>query len=232
LLTSKQNIDALNLSNREELFRSATVSESIDSNGKVTEDALMRANNDVTEALRRTIGLMQGELERSVLSTQMLDSSTATLRSTSATHDALDSVLILSKHLITALEKADKMDRLLIIAGMVFFFLVILFILKQRVVDRGLRIAFFWTRFIPSGASKAAAASNKMERGELTATVTVIAGGVTTVASTLVTSLSGSSRSDATNPPDSSLDEAITSILTSEAEESVQSRPSGAHDEL
>lgn len=32
----------------------------------------MQANNDVTEALRRTINLMQGELERSVLSTQLL----------------------------------------------------------------------------------------------------------------------------------------------------------------
>lgn len=38
----------------------------------VSEDALMKANNDVTEALRRTLNLMQGELERSVLSTQML----------------------------------------------------------------------------------------------------------------------------------------------------------------
>lgn len=37
-----------------------------------SEDALMKANNDVTEGLRRTINLMQGELERSVLSTQML----------------------------------------------------------------------------------------------------------------------------------------------------------------
>ena len=36
------------------------------------EDALMKATNDVTEALQRTIGLMQGELERSVLSTQLL----------------------------------------------------------------------------------------------------------------------------------------------------------------
>jgi len=32
----------------------------------------MRANNEVTDALRRTIGVMQGELERSVLSSQML----------------------------------------------------------------------------------------------------------------------------------------------------------------
>lgn len=38
-------------------------------------DALINASNDVTEALRRTIGLMQGELERSVLSSQMLGTS-------------------------------------------------------------------------------------------------------------------------------------------------------------
>lgn len=37
----------------------------------VREDLLMKANNDVTGALRRTIGLMQGELERSVLSKQL-----------------------------------------------------------------------------------------------------------------------------------------------------------------
>lgn len=41
------------------------------------EDALMKANNDVTEALQRTIGLMQGELERSVLSTQLLGMSSS-----------------------------------------------------------------------------------------------------------------------------------------------------------
>jgi protein transport protein SEC20 len=32
----------------------------------------MKANRDVTEALQRTVGLMQKELERSVLSTQLL----------------------------------------------------------------------------------------------------------------------------------------------------------------
>lgn len=38
----------------------------------LSEDALMKANDDVTEAMRRTLALMQGELERSVLSAQML----------------------------------------------------------------------------------------------------------------------------------------------------------------
>ncbi len=35
----------------------------------------MQANQTVTEALRRTIGLMQGELEKSVAATQLLGAS-------------------------------------------------------------------------------------------------------------------------------------------------------------
>ncbi len=110
----------------------------------------MQANSDVTDALRRTISLMQSELERSVLSTQLLDESTATLRSTSLQQDTLNTVMSTSKHLVTALEKSDWLDRILILSGFAFFILVVLFILKQRLVDRGLRIAFWWTRFIPS----------------------------------------------------------------------------------
>jgi protein transport protein SEC20 len=109
----------------------------------------MKANADVTEALRRTITTMQAELEKSVLSNQLLDSSTAALRATSSQHDTLTSAIETSKHLVTALEKADWLDRLLILSAFVFFLLVVLFILKQRFVDRGIRLMFWWMRFIP-----------------------------------------------------------------------------------
>lgn len=90
MLTSKRAIDAQNNSLREELLRSSAVKEKHTLNEKSpyvscfsylrpgqadcanSEDPLMKANNDVTDALRRTMTLMQGELERSVLSTQML----------------------------------------------------------------------------------------------------------------------------------------------------------------
>lgn len=89
LLQSKRTIDSQSKSQRDELLASSAVTEKRNGNEKVTsvyivchlvktlliscrDDALMKANDDVTEALRRTIGLMQGELERSVLSTQML----------------------------------------------------------------------------------------------------------------------------------------------------------------
>ncbi|EJC99303.1 Sec20-domain-containing protein [Fomitiporia mediterranea MF3/22] len=149
LLHSKKTIDAQAKSNREELFRAATP-DSRNVEEKATDDALMKASNDVTETLRRTIGLMQGELERSVLSYQMLEQSTATLRATSTQHDVLSFATHASKQLITALEKADWLDRLLILAALAFFVLVVLYILKQRILDRGIRIAFWWTRFLPS----------------------------------------------------------------------------------
>ena len=78
------------------------------------------------------------------------EASTASLKATSSTHDVLTGLLGTSKQLVTALEKADWLDRLLIFATLLFFALVVLFILKQRIVDRGLRVAFWWTRFLPS----------------------------------------------------------------------------------
>jgi len=71
------------------------------------------------------------------------------------------------------------MDKLLIMAGLVFFFLVVLFILKQRVIDRGIRIALFWTRFIPR---KAKTIKGILERGDLEVVITA-----TSVATTMTT---------------------------------------------
>lgn len=70
-----------------------------------------------------------------------------------------------SRQLITALEKADWLDRLLILSGLAFFLLVVLFILKQRIVDRGLRIAFWWTRFLPDFSGDADLLEVGMEKG-------------------------------------------------------------------
>ncbi|KAL5522741.1 hypothetical protein ACEPAG_8759 [Sanghuangporus baumii] len=150
LLYSKKTIDLQAKSNREDLFvGAAPLSDSRNVEDKATDDSLMKASNDVTEALRRTIGLMQSELERSVLSHQILEESTATLHKTSIQHDVLFAATHTSRQLITALERADWLDRLLVLAALAFFFLVVLFILKQRILDRGIRLAFWWTQFLP-----------------------------------------------------------------------------------
>lgn len=103
------------------------------------------------------------------------ETSTASLRSTSTTHDTLTNLMGTSKHLITALEKADWLDRLLILAALSFFILVVLFILKQRIVDRGLRVAFWWTKFLPGGGAQRTSEDvlGEAKKGQHTPSITI-----------------------------------------------------------
>ncbi|KAK7678316.1 hypothetical protein QCA50_018664 [Cerrena zonata] len=215
VLTSKRAIDSNKQSNREELLRSSAVREKQDLNEKVTEDALMTTTNDVTEALQRTIGLMQGELERSVLSSQLLEASTASLKSASTTHDVLDNLMTTSKHLITALEKSDWLDRLLILAALCFFILVVLFILKQRLVDRSLRIALWWTRFIPSRRSSTADA---MEKGTM-----IVSSMASSAVVSVTTALTSAITSSAAQSSVVNVTPSLTLALTTSFEPSVTS---------
>lgn len=131
-----------------------------------------------------------------------------------------------SKHLITALEKSDWLDRLLVLAALAFFVLVVLFILKQRLVDRSLRIAFWWTRFLPASSSSSAAraaegVADALEKGAVTASVTDVAAAVSTAltaASTVVaTALSSPSPpipSDAAPPVEADSTNTLSEILS------------------
>jgi protein transport protein SEC20 len=108
-----------------------------------------------------------------------------------------------SKQLVTALEKADWLNRLLIFAALIFFALVILFILKQRIVDRGLRIAFWWTRFLPSmhqADSRLAANGVVMEKATIHTT------DIATLASSIVSSMTTALASQVSHTPGSSGD--------------------------
>ncbi len=182
------------------------------------------------------------------------EASTASLKSTSSTHDVLTGLLGSSKQLVTALEKADWLDRLLIFAALIFFALVILFILKQRIVDRGLRIAFWWTRFLPSmdgGDERLVANGVAMEKAAthtdnvVTIASSIVASVTTALASQVAHAVAGSSGDPlSTSVPDdigdtlphvmadlgavgSSLSPTLTVSLTSETP-----HPESTHDEL
>ena len=131
-----------------------------------SSDALMNASTAVTETLRRTTALMQQELERSDLSTQMLgayfrfssvihpnyactEESTQTMTMTSDLYSSFSTLLNSSKSLVIALEKADWLDRLLMLLSLGFFFLAVAYIIKKRVIDKGFWLAFWWVRYIP-----------------------------------------------------------------------------------
>ena len=112
----------------------------------------------------------------------------------------LTGLLGTSKQLVTALQKADWLDRILIFAGLAFFILVVLFILKQRVLDRGFRIAFWWTRFLPNserGDSQLGVKEDMMEKG-ITTTQSVTSVASSVVASTVTALASQVAQSSST----------------------------------
>lgn len=140
----------------------------------------MHASEAATEALRQTTQLMQQELERSISSTQMLgllpslssrlvtspsfffddtEESTRTMSTTSDLYTIFGTFLTTSKHLVTTLEKSDWLDRLLILSSLAFFLLAVAYIIKKRVIDKGLWLAFWWIKYLPLPASRSLAAS-------------------------------------------------------------------------
>jgi len=109
----------------------------------------MRTTHTLTTALQRTEQRLRSELERSVLSTQLLQSSTSTLRQTSNAHSNLTSLLDTSRGLITALERTDWFDRFLIFLALAVFIGTCAWIVKVRVVDRALWLGFWWVKYLP-----------------------------------------------------------------------------------
>ena len=146
-------------------------------------------------------------------------SSTASLKATSSTQDVLTGLLGTSKQLVTALEKADWLDRILIFAGLAFFILVVLFILKQRILDRALRIAFWWTRFLPRDNSQFDVKQGMMEKGVTTtqSVAEVVSSVVASAATALASQVAQVARSDWDGPssstPGSHLDDTVSHIF-------------------
>ncbi|KAG6885422.1 hypothetical protein C0993_001938 [Termitomyces sp. T159_Od127] len=177
------------VSQREELLTSSAVIEKANLNEKVTEDALMKANDNVTEALRRTIGWFHWFVPPRIDNKGLADASTASLNATSSTHDTLTNLMGTSKQLITALEKSDWIDRVLILSTFVFFLLVVMFIIKQRIVDRGLRLAFWWTRFLPDYSGDATLLNTEKQYAlSASALTTSLASSVLSISATMVAS--------------------------------------------
>lgn len=76
-----------------------------------------------------------------------LDESSRTLRSTVNEYQTYEEVLKQGKNLIAKLSQADWMDRLLIGFGVLVFSLVVMYILKKRIADRGISLLGYF--FMP-----------------------------------------------------------------------------------
>jgi protein transport protein SEC20 len=181
----------------------------------------MRTTATLTDALRRTEQRLRAELDRSTLSTQLLTSQTATLRQTSEAHGRLGGLLETSKGLITALERTDWLDRVLILGALGVFLLACAWIVKVRVFDRAVGIAFWWVRFMPSLGGAEDRLMEELERG---ARAAAAAGGTS---STLVGGTRTTLASAASRTASSVLSEASATLTSSVGVETTVSQVKG-----
>jgi protein transport protein SEC20 len=92
------------------------------------------------------------------------------MQATSDLYTTFGNLLQTSKVLITALERSDTLDRLLILSSLFLFLAVTAYILKKRIIDKGISLAFWWVKYLPSSSSSSAAGnarsvSNAVEKG-------------------------------------------------------------------
>ncbi|KAG0078029.1 hypothetical protein BGZ93_001000 [Podila epicladia] len=153
ILISKQTIDKEAKSERELLLKgakSAIELNEIRRRGASKGNAgqyMLSTSKEQNESLTRTLQLMQQEVERTAHSAKIIDESSRTLRSTVNEYQTYDEVLKQGKNLIAKLSQADWIDRLLIGFGLLVFSLVVMYILKKRIADRGISLIGYF--FMP-----------------------------------------------------------------------------------
>ncbi|KAF9184362.1 hypothetical protein BGZ51_003383 [Haplosporangium sp. Z 767] len=145
VLSSKQTLDREAKSERELLLKgskSAIELSEIRRRGasQNTAEYMLNTSKEHNESLGRTLKLMQQEVERTAHSAKIIDESSKTLKATVNEYHTYDEVLKRGKNLITKLNQADWTDRLLIGFGLLVFSLVVMYILKKRIADRGISL--------------------------------------------------------------------------------------------
>lgn len=97
------------------------------------------------------------------------------MQMTSDQYSTFSTLLTTSKALITSLERADFLDRLILLFALLFFGLCCAWIFKRRVVDKGLRVAGAMGRVVAGGKGKDELKRSVQEVVETIAAVTAAA---------------------------------------------------------
>ncbi|KAI9502428.1 Vesicle transport protein S20 [Coemansia spiralis] len=137
LLKYKENIAKTTKMERELLLSGAATPAEL-RRRKAQGNSALNVAADVTTALQETVSMMDQEIDKSVGNIMALEDSTDALRRTRSQYITLDDVLRTSGNLVRALERADAVDRWLMLAGLVLFALVSFNILRKRVWIPGL----------------------------------------------------------------------------------------------
>ncbi|SPC64951.1 uncharacterized protein UHOD_07928 [Ustilago sp. UG-2017b] len=114
--------------------------------GSSSEDKLMTASQDVTDALRRTVSLMSSELEKSAMSSQLLEESSQTISSLSFQYGSLTTLMTNSAKMIKTMEREDLIGKGVVAASFLFFLACVGYIVYVRLISKGIGLVGFFFR--------------------------------------------------------------------------------------
>lgn len=155
--------------------------------GSSGEDKLMTASQDVTDALRRTVALMSSELEKSAMSSQLLEESSQTISSLSMQYGSLTTLMSNSAKMIKTMEREDLIGKGMVAAAFLFFLGCVGYIVYVRLISRGIGLVGFFFRLFGLnkllGGSATRATADLKEKAKLLRDVASDVASSTTVAS-------------------------------------------------
>ncbi|KAF9610616.1 hypothetical protein IFM89_023504 [Coptis chinensis] len=98
-----------------------------------TKAGMTSAAESITDSLRRTRQLMVQEVERSSSMLTTFDESTGVLKKAESEYKGHRSLLSRTRNLLSTMRRQDVLDRLIIVAGFLFFSCAVLYVVTKRI---------------------------------------------------------------------------------------------------
>lgn len=122
-----------------------------------SDDESLLASEDLTSALRQTVGLLSDSLTQSAFSAELLEESTNSLSTLSFDYATFSDLVKNSGGILKSMERQDKIDALMLLGAYLFFALCIGYILKVRIWDKGVSFFAFLFRLVRLGGLRGGA---------------------------------------------------------------------------
>lgn len=131
-LQAKANIQKAAQAERE-LLLGAGEESTIRRRNLQTKAGMTNAAESITDSLRRTRQLMVQEVERSSSMLTTFEESTGVLKKAESEYKGHRSLLTRTRNLLSTMRRQDVLDRLILVAGFIFFSCAVLYVVTKRV---------------------------------------------------------------------------------------------------
>nr|KAJ3410378.1 hypothetical protein HK105_002946 [Polyrhizophydium stewartii] len=129
VLAAYKAANAAAVEERNELLRSRKPAKPVDA----SNEALIRASNDITQGLEEAVKMMSAQVELSTETVRALEQSTATMSKTQAEYNVIADLLGASRLILRDLTNLDVKDRIILTIGLIIFLSTVVYVIGRRI---------------------------------------------------------------------------------------------------